>query len=216
MKPQTRQGAGNDGGIRMAPGGREEPRGKYRWWTEEDRETMRRDFRPGRNNAELAARMGRSLTAVKSQATKMGLCRPSRQPNRWTPQEDDRLRDMVGRLNDERCALALGRGVNSVRIRAKRLGLSWQDHDGWYNATEVARILGVDRHWVLLRIKQGTLRASPFGNREPQQRGMACWRIGEQDLRGFLRRYPHELSGRNVDLVQIVQILAGLDYGGGG
>ena len=46
--------------------------------------------------------------------------------------------------------------------------------------------------------------------------GMACWRIGEQDLREFLRRRPHAPSGRNVDLVQIVQILAGLDHGGGG
>ena len=26
----------------------------------------------------------------------------------------------------------------------------------------------------------------------------------------FLRRYPHDLNGRNVDLVQVVEIIAGL------
>ena len=33
----------------------------------------------------------------------------------------------------------------------------------------------------------------------------------EKNLRQFIRRYPHELNGRNVDLVHLFNILTGLE-----
>ena len=36
------------------------------------------------------------------------------------------------------------------------------------------------------------------------------WHIAEKDLRAYIRRYPEELNGRNVDLIAIVEILAGI------
>lgn len=196
-----------------SPGKRSAGPRPYRRWSEADREVLRREWQPGRNNDELAARMGRTVPGIRAQAKKMGLCKPGGHA-RWTREQDDRLKDLVGRLSDREVARRMKRSVNSVRVRVTRLGLSWRDRDGWYTASEAAEIMGVDRHWVLARIQQGTLRAEPAGPHQPQKKGMAAWRIAEGDLRAFLRRYAHELCGRNVDLVRIVEILAGLDYGG--
>ena len=106
----------------------------------------------------------------------------------------------------DQVAKMLGRTVTSVKARAGRIGASWRDRDGWYTAQEVSEILGFGPHWVKDRISRGMLTANQTGGRE-----QGVWRIQQKDLRDFIRRYPHELIGRNLDVVQVVEILVGVD-----
>ena len=175
---------------------------------------------PGQNNSGLAARLGRSVSSLQFKAAKLGLKEPL-SCRQWTPQENEFLREMVGRIPAREIARRTGRTETAVKARAVRIGASWRERDGWYTAGEVARILGADPHWVGARIGDGTLRASPVSKTIPRkaaeiQRKMGkggpnTWRIERKDLRDFLMSYPHELSGRNVDIIQIVEILAGLE-----
>ena len=198
-----RPGGGGGAGVKKRP------------WTPLELEVLRRDWQPGKNNSLLAARLGRSETAVKGRASWLGLTKPNGFKH-WSPWDDERLRDMVGRLPPEQVAKRLGRSVTSVKARAGRIGASWRDRDNWYTAQEVSEILGFGPQWVGKRIRDGTLAASYAGGSESDGKKHHVWRIERSDLRAFLRRHPHELVGRNVDVVQIVEILAGLDHGVGG
>jgi len=103
------------------------------------------------------------------------------------------------------------RSINSVVVMSKRLGCSRRVRDGWFTKREVCEILGVDHKWVQRRIDSGVIKATyHFPDRRPAKIGYSCWHIEENDLRQFIRKYPQELTSRNVDLIMIVDILAGL------
>lgn len=180
-------------------------------WTDEEREIVRRDYKGTNASAEaIAHRLGNGITkwAVKGQVQMIGLAKVHR--NGWSPEEDERLGQLITRYAPNTVAKMMGRGVNSVVVRAKRLGYSRRVRDGWFTKTEVCEILGVDHKWVQQRIDAGQLKASWHNGTKPTNKGSACWHIAEQDLKAFIQRYPLELTGRNVDLFTIVEILAGL------
>ena len=102
------------------------------------------------------------------------------------------------------------RSINSVVVRMTRLGISRRYRDGWYTKQDVCAILGKDHKWVQERIDRGQLRAARHHGRRPNAKGGGAWHIEERDLKAFIRRYPQDLEGRNVDLTTIVAILAGL------
>ena len=179
-------------------------------WNEAENGFLRENYQQGVTNAQLAALMGVSRRALMDRAVRLGLMKRT-DARRWSAGEEERLVALVGRVTAGQAALELGRSVRAVRQKASRLRVFWEDHDGWYSAKEVSRVLGGDDVWVARRIRSGALPAEKTG---PRSRD--AWRVREKDLRDFLRRYPHELEGRDVDLVQIVQILAGLDYPEGG
>ena len=96
----------------------------------------------------------------------------------------------------------------AVVKRSNRLGLSFRDRDGWYTQNEVAAILGVKDRWVKARIDNGALNAQWAG----KGRGPDCMRrISRRALRTFIRRYAGELVGQDYDLLEVVDVLAGLD-----
>ena len=196
--------------ILEAPGHGERMSGHR--WSPAEIEILRQGWRPGRNNSALATQLDRSLRSMKNKAGCLGLSEPARF-RFWTPREDEQLREMIGWLPARKIAKRIGRSEVAVHARSLRLGLSWDDRNGWYTARDVSEILGMDPHWVRKRIGDGTLAASPAGGGEPGWDAPYAWRIERRDLRSFLRRHPHELTGRNVDIVQVVEILAGLDHG---
>ncbi len=183
---------------------------RWRRWTEEEREIVRRDYRQSQaSRRELAARLGVSENAVAGQVARMGLAKRSdRRP--WTPEEDGMLLSMVHQKNMNQIAKRLKRTVNAVTVRSNRLLVSRRIRDDWYTMNEACEILGMDHHWLRRRIENGSLKAVPQHGEKPQKAGGRCWHIEEKDLRDFIQRYPHGLNGRNVDLVQVVDILAGL------
>lgn len=191
-------------------------------WTDEERAIIRRDYKHTHESArQLASQLshmtGQPITefAVRGQITWMGIAKSDdRRP--WTREEEEKLMTLVNQYNVRAIAKKMHRGINSITNKIKRLHLSRSCRYGWYSKAEVMAILGHDHKWVQVRIDSGALKASyHFGpNSKPGQRGMAMWHIDEKDLKAYIRRYPEELVGCNVDIMLIVDILAGVTNNG--
>ena len=175
-------------------------------WTAEEREFLRREYRKSRVSVQqLAAKLGVTESAVKQQAHYLGL---SRGAVAWTAEEDRLLLYLMGHYRPQTIARKLGRSVRAVSIRANKLGMSFRDRYGWYSQKEAASILGVDERWLRARIESGTLKAQWAGSGRSRN---SPRRISRRALRTFIRRYAGELVGRNYDLLELVDVLAGLE-----
>jgi len=179
-------------------------------WQEWELEIVRRDYTHTHASArEIGAKLGVSEYSVGGQISKMGLGKRSdRRP--WLPGEDLRLRELIPRYCPSRVAKIMHRSINSVVLKSKRLGLSRRYRDGWFTKKEVCEIVGMDHKWVQRRIDCGAIKATYHHGHRPKQNGAGAWHIEEEDLVAFIRKYPQELNGRNVDLITMVDILAGL------
>jgi hypothetical protein len=180
-------------------------------WTDEEQEIVRRNYRQNcTSQRELANRLGVTVPQVAHQIARMGLGkRSNRRP--WTPEENSLLLDLIEQKSTGQIAKSMRRTVNSVVVQAKRLNTSPRNRIGWYTMSELCEILGMDHHWVSRRIENGSLQATRQNGGTPEDDRGRMWRIEEKNLRQFIRRYPHELNGRNVDLVHLVNILTGLE-----
>ena len=179
-------------------------------WTEEEHDLLRARYAGNRASCEkLGATLGVSWLAVRARVSKLGLARITSRKS-WTAGEDAQLEQEACRRPMEAIAKSMDRSVNSVVVRSKRLGLHRRDRDGWYTKTEVCEILGVQHRWLQARIDSKALRASWHHGRHPHNAGAAAWHISEANLKRYIRTYPDELNGRNVDLVQVVDVLAGV------
>ncbi len=184
---------------------------KWHRWTEEEKDILRRGWdNTNATGRALAATIGVTHAAARRKAGNMGLWKRTDYRKRvWTPAEDEQLEQMVHRLAPSTIANRLGRSVNSVCSRVKRLGLIRRVRDGWYTKMEVCGILGMDHKWVQRRIDSGELKASYHNGHRPGHTGMTMWHIEEGDLRSYIRSHAYELNGRNVDLPTIVDLIAG-------
>ena len=107
----------------------------------------------------------------------------------------------------------MDRSVNSITVRMKRLGIHRRDRYGWYTLSEACQILGKEHKWLEKRLDTGVIRATRHtipDDRDPAARDRHTWHINEHDLRDFIRRFPQDLDGRNVDLITITDLFAGL------
>ena len=181
-------------------------------WTEEEIDLIRREYQgTHRSKAELAAKLGVTANAIAYQIARHGLAKITDR-RRWTPEEDEKLRQLVEQKTPVQIARIMKRSLNSVNVRAKRLQASRRNRDGWYTKKEVCAILGVEHKWLQRRIDNGALPASYHHGRKPNKGGSAAWHIKRKSLKEFLQKYPDELNGRNVDLPAVVEILAGIVY----
>lgn len=185
-------------------------------WTEDELLIIRRDFKHTKQSCRELAQIitlssGEQITeyAVRDQISSMGICHDGRKT--WDEKQDKRLRHLMGKYHPARVAKIMHRGVNSVVIRPKRLGISRRTRDGWFTKKEVCEIFGVDHHWVQHRIDSGALLATPHGETKPCKNGGSCWHIEDSAVVDFIRRYPQELVGKNIDIIQIVDILVGIE-----
>ena len=176
-------------------------------WTEEELAIVQRDYAGDRASAQrIASHMGVSFYAVRGQIQRLGLGRQDRRME-WSQEEVEKLRELVPHFSMVTIAKRMGRSVNSVTVKAKRLGLLRRDRFGWFTKREACSVLGVDHHWIQKRIDDGKLRATYHHGHRPCKNGSGSWHISERDLRTFIIEHPEELTGRNVDLVVIVDLL---------
>jgi len=177
------------------------------YWTEEEQEIVRRDYN-GKNQSadEIAQRLGVTRCAVKGQVQKLGLA--MQKSPRWTQEELKHLAELIHRYSVIGVARRLHRSPNAVKVKATRLKLQLRTRDEWYTKKEVSEILGVDHKKVQSWIDSGVLTATYHNGKKPQKNGMAMWHIETKALKNFLIQHSEELLGRNVDIQQIVWILA--------
>jgi len=179
-------------------------------WTEEERDFLRREYKNTiESQKELALEMGVTVPSIRGQLARIGILRLCV----WYSKEDQRfLEENYSKLPPEVIARRLHKSINSVTKKACRLGLSNRIRDGWFNLEDVSKILGVTTGWVKRRMDHGfELKIKPYHpDKQPKKGEFTPWYISEKSLRDFIRRYPEELQGRNVDMVMIVDILVGV------
>ncbi len=179
-------------------------------WTEDERDFVRLNYKQDNESKRyIANRLGVSYHAVSGQVAKMGLAKRSGRKS-WDEKQDDQLQELIFKHSASRVAVIMNRSENSIVVRSKRLGLHRRFRDGWYTKTEACEILGVDHKRVQSWIDCGALYAEYHNGHKPQKNGMSMWHIPEKSIYNFLRKCPQELNGRNCDIIQIVEILAGL------
>lgn len=179
-------------------------------WTSEEDLILRRDYRYSTDSLRrLSVRFGVSEHAVRLRLTRLGLLR---QPIQWKKGELKFLAANYDKYSIAALAKMLKRSQSAVASQAHRQRVCRRVRDGWFTKTDVAWILGVDPAWVDRRIRNGhKVDVRPFDvSRDLGQTKHAGWMISEQSLRDFIRRYPEELTGHNVDFVMLVDILVGV------
>jgi len=173
-------------------------------WTAEEDAAIRAAYkpRPGwkKERDQLAVRFGRTSGAIKHRAHELEVAVKSGKSRPWTKADDEELAELLETHSRYAVAKKLGRSINAINIRCHKLRLYAAYRDGWYTDDDVAFIFGVNPSWVQRRIERGMLR---------DERDGQAHRITVRALRDFIKAYPGELQGRPVDMVSVVQILAG-------
>lgn len=166
-------------------------------WTEDEREFLRMEYKGTIQSLKgLAKEMGLSDSSIRGQLSRMGLIRLE---GRWSEEEQKFLEENFSKLPLTTLARKLHRGINAVAAKAYRLKVSRRIKEGFFTMRDVSRLLGVDERWIERRLRNGF----KIDVHPPE-------RISEKALRDFIRRYPEELTGHNVDFVMLVDILAGV------
>jgi hypothetical protein len=174
---------------------------KYTWRPEYDRYLKAQYFGGLNRRFRVLNRMIR-LTGlprwyIKRQAARLGLTmHMDRKP--WTRAELDVLDDLVGRVSAATIAKRLGRPVNSVVNKCKRMRISRRVRDG-YTMRDLELCFGEDHHKISAWIKNGWLQDRLQGTRRHDGNGEDIHRIREKDILDFLRDHPQEINLGKVD-----------------
>lgn len=179
-------------------------------WTEEERDFLRREYRYTiQSLKELASKMGMTNSSIRHQLTRMGLLKLT---GRWTENDEKFLEENYSRLSLLTISRKLHKSPNAVVGKAHRLQVTSRVRDGWFTLQEVSQILGVDQNWIHRRMNNGfKFEIEPHNpSTSPKKGSYSPWHISEEALRDFIRRYPEELTGHNVDFVMLIDILAGV------
>lgn len=181
-----------------------------RQWTSEDRGVVRERFdQTYASICRLATMFGVTPNAVSELVSRMGLRVVRRK--RWSPSEEEKLESLLSNHTIDEVVKLTRRSYNSIVVKSKRLGLGKNHRDGWYTQMEVAEILGMSDKTVNTRMQRGQIAFVPHdSSRLPRKGKSAPWHITKDSLVDYIRRYPEELQGRNVDMVLLVDILVGV------
>jgi predicted XRE-type DNA-binding protein len=83
---------------------------------------------------------------------------------RWTDDDLFLLESLLGEMPIEAIAKKLGRPENTVRIKARQIGLSIVPQTNHFNCGQLAEILGIEQSTVNEWIRKGELRAKKGRN----------------------------------------------------
>lgn len=122
--------------------------------------------------------------------------RRSLKPPPWTPQDDDRLRELWGLVPDEVAARTLGRSVEACKIRATR-HLGQARSDQFLTARALGRLFGVESKAVVRWMARGWLRGRRSAVPAGPSAGM--WRFDAEDVERFIRRYPYAYDRTRIE-----------------
>ena len=184
--------------------------GKFPQYTEEELKIISQFFDGSRLKTEkirqiIKERFGveRTYFSVRHKAAQIGMTR-GKNNIRWTNAQEEELASLLSNYTVRQIAKKLGRSLRSIHQKCNELRLSTRQRSDWYVMTEVCEIFGVVDDTVMRWINSNKLKASHFGDN--------MWKIEKEQLKKFIRRYPSEINGRSTDIMQLVEILCGIEY----
>ena len=170
--------------------------------TEEEIAYIKRNYKGNKRSLSLIAQeLNLNPNCIKWQIQKLGI---TVKHVRWTDKEKDTLQELSGRYCAWKVAKLMSRSINSVVVMRKVLGITRIGRDGWYCMNEACEILGVDHKTLRRWIDDRTLIASRYNG---ENKSNTYWQIKEKNIRNFITNYTQELVGRNIDIIQVVQIV---------
>ena len=186
---------------------------KVHTWTNDEKGIIRETFDQSYSSVcRLAQRFGVTPNALSELISRMGLRVVRRR--RWSPREEKRLEELLANHSVDEVVKITKRSYTAVLVKAKKLHLAKNNREGWYTEEDVAQIFGMSGKTVTNRIEKGLLTAMPHDSSRPPRKGKSApWHISKESLIGYIRKYPEDLQGRNVDMICLVDVLAGVQTG---
>jgi hypothetical protein len=182
-----------------------------RRWTNEERDYVRDNYRRCRSSVQsIAQHLNRTSTSVLSQIPKLAITNGRPNYKEWSEKELNTLHEYYGELPMWKLEDMFGRSASAIHNKAYKVGIKRCLRSDWYTVDDVRLICAVAQRTITGWIKNGQLLATSEVNREFGN--VRIHRISKEALRDFIRRYPTELQGRNVDMIQLVEILTGVAY----
>ena len=131
----------------------------------------------------------------------------------WTNDKIEKLGNWYYKYPVQVVSRRLGMSVSAIRSKAYCLGMKARCiREGWYTMGEICSILGMNHRTMVKYIKSGELKAT--FDRQPGETVKPIYHITKQDAKKFIMEHLLMLTGRNIDLVNFVEIVAknGVEY----
>jgi hypothetical protein len=105
-----------------------------RLWSDQDKQALRDNWKT-RSDPELAASLGRSVQSIQLMRHRLGLLRAAgKESRRWSDWQTATLRRLHSIVDEEALAERLGRTVEAVRGKLRRMGLRNRKVHDWTEA----------------------------------------------------------------------------------
>lgn len=177
-------------------------------WTDNDKTLIKEQYSEDPQTVyQLAATIGVSPSAVRRRASYLGVAKTKRVRGEWTEKQEEKLKDLLGKgLSYEAIAIKMSRTRTSIIHKTYKLKCKYGNsmREDIYTLEEASAVLGFSKQRTRQLLLSGTL----IGTHNGDSNGK--WTITRAALVLFVRKYPGELTGRNVDMVQLVDILVGV------
>lgn len=175
-------------------------------WTPPEHSIVRLYFKGTRESIDFITqviqdRFGiyRSYDAVRHQAKLMGLTKCK--GLRWGKKDAELITELAGKYTAKQIARKLNRSLHAIHSKARKLGvvLDSCSRNDWYTLCDLMEIFGVADSTINNWVSQKLLKCTKYDE--------GTYKFQSKDVKSFICKYPMELTGRNVDLLQIVGIL---------
>lgn len=147
----------------------------------------------------------RGVSAIRKKLVALNIgnqAKASSSRRKWTEKEIQILEDSIGKLTLEEIVIKLGRTSYSIIHKAHDMNISFKTRLDWYTLKDTCYLFGVTDTRVRKWIQAGQLKADRMDT-------TGIYHIKRKDIRNFIINHYYELNGRNLDLMNFIDILIG-------
>ncbi len=193
-------------------------RTRGRHWSDDEQNTLRSEWPRVRRREigaqQLADRLGITIGEIRSQVSRMGLCKAVGEIAPWSEEELEILADHSHLLCDQIRRKLERRGFKrtegAIHVRRYRMSLDTRNGSEAYSAQGLGRLLGVNHQAVGRWIRLRWLKAVPRGDSVNEAGGPGdSWLIYPKDVRRFLITHVANIDLSRAEKHWLVDLLAG-------
>lgn len=160
-------------------------------WTESNITKLRELASLGKTKYELADYFGVTVEAIRCQCFNHKISLKNPTCRFWTPEEEFFLDESAGILRTADIAKKLKRSTDSVRIKARKMGLSLHTNLDNISALELVKVTGISPRTIYEWIKDEKLKAT-------RSKGRKAYKIKLKDFADFVNKNPNRRAIKRV------------------